>query len=223
VSKKALAYIRVSGKAQLQGDGFVRQRKEIEEYTASNGLDVLDYFEEKAVPGKTEWEYRPAWGEMLARILSNGVRVIVIERLDRLARDLMVQEHIIADLRKRGIELVSTQDPDLGSNEPSRKAMRQMMGVFAEYEKSMLVLKLKGSRERAKLRDGRCEGRKPYGFKDGEREVLDRILGMAETMTQTEIAAALNAQGVKPRSGGKWWPRVVGRMLKAQEILDAKV
>lgn len=44
---------------------------------------------------------------------SNGVRTIVIERLDRPARDLMVQETIIADLQKNGFDLISVAEPDL--------------------------------------------------------------------------------------------------------------
>jgi hypothetical protein len=44
---------------------------------------------------------------------SNGVRVVLVERLDRLARDLMVQETIVADLWKHAFELVSVAEPDL--------------------------------------------------------------------------------------------------------------
>jgi DNA invertase Pin-like site-specific DNA recombinase len=55
---------------------------------------------------------RPAWSEMLATLHSNGVRTIIVERLDRVARDLMVQEAAIADLRKYGFELISVAEPD---------------------------------------------------------------------------------------------------------------
>jgi DNA invertase Pin-like site-specific DNA recombinase len=48
---------------------------------------------------------------------ANGVRTVIIEKLDRLACDLMVQETIIADLRKNGFELVSAAEPDLMANE----------------------------------------------------------------------------------------------------------
>jgi len=40
---------------------------------------------------------------MITGILTNGVKTIIIEKLDRLARDLMIQEHIIQDLQRRGI------------------------------------------------------------------------------------------------------------------------
>src|ERR1035441_10769436 len=90
-------------------------------------MRVVEVFEEKALPGKTEWERRPAWTGMLQKIAGNGLRPIVIEKLDRLARDLMVQEHIIADLRRRGITLISAMEPDLCIDDPTRKLMRQII------------------------------------------------------------------------------------------------
>jgi len=51
----------------------------------------------------------------------------------------------------------------LFSDDPTRKLMRQMMGAIADYEKSMIVLKLRGAPARKKARTGRCEGRKPMG------------------------------------------------------------
>ena len=127
----------------------------------------------------------------------------------------MVQEHIIADLRKRGISLVSTAEPDLGSDEPSRVMMRQIMGAVAQYDKCMIVRKLKGARQRAKARDGRCEGRKPYGFYPGEAEVLAEIkeLGMAGNVA--EVTRVLNERGRVGRGGKPWHPYVVGRILKS--------
>ncbi len=36
--------------------------------------------------------------------------------------------------------------------------MRQIFGAISEYEKSMIVIKLRGARQRKKARTGRCEG-----------------------------------------------------------------
>jgi DNA invertase Pin-like site-specific DNA recombinase len=77
---------------------------------------------------------------------ANGVRIILIERRDRLARDLMVQETIIADLRRNGFELISVAEPDLMATDPTRILMRQLMGAVAQYDKSQIVLKLRGAR-----------------------------------------------------------------------------
>ena len=77
---------------------------------------------------------RPALLEMMEALHSNGVKLVLLEKLDRLARDLMIQETIIGDLRKYGFELVSVIEPDLCQDDPTRKLMRQIIGAIAEYE-----------------------------------------------------------------------------------------
>lgn len=53
-------------------------------------------------------------------------------RLERLARDLMIQEAAIADLQKRGFTLISVTGPDLMANDPTRVLMRRLMGAVAQ-------------------------------------------------------------------------------------------
>jgi DNA invertase Pin-like site-specific DNA recombinase len=143
----------------------------------------------------------------------------VVERLDRLARDLMIQENIIASLQKGGFELQSAHEPDLCSDDPTRVAFRQMAGVFAQWEKAMIVRKLKAARQRKKLATGRCEGRKPYGHRPGEREVLDRIQSRRESGAGwTEIAAELNSEGMKTRSGGSWFASTVCNLFSRRRL-----
>jgi DNA invertase Pin-like site-specific DNA recombinase len=63
---------------------------------------------------------RPALREVMVALHSDGVKLVLIERLDRLARDLMIQESIIADMQRHGFEIRSVMEPDLCSNDPSR-------------------------------------------------------------------------------------------------------
>lgn len=215
MTTKAYGYLRVSGKSQVDGDGFPRQRAAIAEYAVANGMEVVGWYEERAVPGAMEWDERPAWAAMVEAL--NGVRTILIERLDRLARDLLVQEHIVADLRKRDVVLVSTLEPDLGSTEPTRVLIRQMIGAVAQYDKSMTVLKLRGSRQRKKAASGRCEGQKPYGHYPNEVGVLAEMKRLEECgLTLDRIAKDLTEAGMMARSGKPWHPHVVGRILRAQ-------
>jgi DNA invertase Pin-like site-specific DNA recombinase len=209
---KAFGYLRVSGKGQVDGDGFPRQLAAIKAYAAAHDIKIVKVFREEGVPGATEWEDRPAWMEMIGAL--NGVRAIVIEKLDRLARELMVQEHIIVDLQRRGIELTSVHEPDLGSSDPSRVLFRQLMGAVAQYEKAMIVAKLRGARERTRQQTGRCEGRKPYGERPGESTMLARMKQLrADGLGFDRIAAAMNAEGLKPRQGERWHGLVVNRLL----------
>ena len=141
---RAYAYLRVSGKGQLKGDGFARQEAAIRKYALANDIEIAGVYHERA-KGATDADDRPEWVRMHADMKESGVEMIVIERLERLARDLMVQEHIIADTQRRHLKLVSTVEPDLLSHDPTRILIRQILGAVAAYDKSMIVLKLKGA------------------------------------------------------------------------------
>lgn len=213
------AYLRVSGKGQVAGDGFPRQEKAVREYCAGNGLEVAHVYRERGVSGTVDGMDRPTWVEMVGEILADGVKTIVIERLDRLARDLMIQEHIVADLARRGITLISAAEPDLCRDDPTRTLLRQIMGAIAQYDKRMVVLKLRGARQRAKARGERCEGAKPYGELEGEAEVLFTMKDLRSAdISFAAIANTLNQTGRKPRRGMKWHPHAVARILKRVSI-----
>src|SRR5579862_4599655 len=111
--QKAFAYLRVSGKAQISGDGFPRQIDAIRRYAKANDIRIIDVFREEGVCGATELENRPALMALFEALAANGTKLVLIEKLDRLARDLMVQETIICDLRKQGFDLISVAEPDL--------------------------------------------------------------------------------------------------------------
>jgi DNA invertase Pin-like site-specific DNA recombinase len=214
---RAFGYLRVSGRDQIKGDGFPRQLAAIKAYAAAHSIKLVRVFEEQGVSGKHELADRPALLDMLEALAADSVKLVLIEKLDRLARDLMVQETIIADLRKRGFELISVMEPDLCSTDPSRVLMRQIFGAIAEYDRSMIVAKLRGARERMKAKTGRCEGQKPYGFYDGEAEVLGRMKSLRDAgIAYDRIAAMLNNEGVAPRTGARWWGRTINNILSAQ-------
>jgi DNA invertase Pin-like site-specific DNA recombinase len=218
MNTKAFAYMRVSHRTQVDGDGFPRQLTAIRSYAQAHDYTLSHVYREEGVSGTTELENRPALQDLLTALYSNGVHTVIIEKLDRLARDLMVQETIIADFRKKGIELVSVAEPDLCSNDPSRVLVRQIFGAIAQYEKAMLVMKLAGARQRVKARDGRCEGDKPYGAHPkypGEPEVIEQIRALrGQGMGLDSIAVRLNDEGVNSRRGVKWYPMTVSWVLQ---------
>ena len=89
---KCFVYLRVSGKSQITGDGFLRQFRECRSYAKANDLQIVKLFREKGVSGTKELEDRPALSALFAALEDDGVKVVVIEKLDRMARDLMIQE-----------------------------------------------------------------------------------------------------------------------------------
>ncbi|HEY7306268.1 MAG TPA: recombinase family protein [Bryobacteraceae bacterium] len=211
---KAFAYLRVSGKGQVEGDGFARQRKAIREYAAAHGIKIVREFKEEGVSGTKELDNRPALLELMGALLSNGTKLVLVEKLDRLARDLMVQETLIGEMRKNGFELISVAEPDLLQDDPSRKLMRQIFGAISEYEKTMIVLKLRGARNRIRQKAGKCEGAKRYGELPGETAALERMKQLRkEGLGFDRIAAALNTEGIPPRRGAKWHGLTVNKIL----------
>ena len=213
---KAFSYLRVSSEGQKSGDGFARQQQAIAEYAKTHTIAVKQTFKE-VVSGTVGPLDRPVFTELMAALLANGVKTVLVENLSRLARDLMIQETILGDFQKRGLSIISVQEPDLCVNDPSRKLMRCLLGAFHEYEKQMIVLKLKNSRDRKKAATGKCEGRKEYGFYPNEKSVLKTILDFKSAgKTANWISVDLNNNNVTTRIGGKWFGSTVNKILRRE-------
>ena len=219
---KAFAYLRVSGTAQVTRGGFDRQEKAILKYTKDHNIELVDAFREEGVSGTLE--NRPALARLLVSLEQNdhGVTTVIIEKLDRLARDLMVQEAIIRDFQLKGFKLISVlEGPDLMADDPSRKLIRQVFGSIAEYEKAMLVQKLRASRERIREKEGKCEGRKGYRETEDGQIIIQRIGQLRKKprhrkrKTWQEVADILNAEGIKTLEGHTWTLQRVERTAKA--------
>lgn len=221
-----VSYIRVSSKGQIDGDGPERQRESIARFCTSHKLNLI-YEAFESVSGTTEALAREAFSEMVEMIekrkSSDPIEAVVVERMDRLARDLMVSEILLGELRKRGVKVFCADHgalTDMASNDgdPTRKLLRQMMGALAEWEKSQLVLKLRIGREHAKAM-GRCiEGVRPYGVTPVEETALGIMVNCrGEGWSYDRIANALNTDGFRNRKDKKWTRQQVRGILLNKE------
>lgn len=212
-------YCRVSsvGQSAEDKDGMVRQEAAIRRWAAANNVRILRWFRD-SVSGTKDLENLPALQELMKALHGNGTPMVLIEKLDRLARDLMIQESIIADMQRSGFGIISVMEPDLCSADPTRVLLRQMMGAFSEYERKMIVQKLRGARQRAKAtRPSYKEGRKPFGTRPGEAETVARIFELrAGESTLAKIIDTLNLENRKTRTGGKWYEKQISRVLQRE-------
>ena len=228
--ENAVAYLRVSGKGQIDGHGFERQRGNILDYAKRNNVEVVGWFEEAYTGTKAD---RPVFAEMLAEVLNNGVRVILVESMDRFARDLGVQIALLAKLRSEGIALISaTTGEDVTASldeDPMKEAMVLIQGVFAQAEKKRLVLKLRGARAAKRAKGGRCEGAKPFGQTEEERRIIATIKKLrrkpkgGRARSYRVVAEILNANGVPARRGGKWYASTVRGVCLSDAYRHARV
>lgn len=220
---KAFGYIRVSGKGQVDGDGPDRQRDAILGFCNRHGLEFSEEFFEPAVSGTVEAMDRPQFSAMIEAIEAIRTGCIVVERLDRLARDLMVSEFLLAECQKRGIPVYAADQGDLrdlasDGSDPTRVLIRQVLGALAQWEKSALVLKLRKARDRKRALTGRCEGPKPYGSTPEEESALQMLRTWeAAGKSMSEIATQANYCSLRTRRGEPWNRHSVFQVLRRQK------
>ena len=214
---KAFSYLRVSSKGQVEGDGYPRQRETIARYAQQNSVNVTSEFIE-SISGTTESVNRPALTDlMLALKFTDGPRIVLVENAHRLARDLMVSELLLAEFKKAGVKVIdcnSGTDLTVEDGDPTKKLIRQILGAVSEWDKNVMVLKLRAAR----IRSGKKEGRKPYGTKPGEAEILSTMKAWARNgISCQQIADTMNQQGMKPRAGKRWHKTAVQRILSREK------
>ncbi len=221
--QRAFSYLRVSGRGQVKGGGFDRQRQAVRDYARASGIELAGEFRDEGVSGTKELADRAGLAALLDKLEANGVGLVLVERADRLARDLLVGEVILSQFRKLGVKVVAADsgtDLTAGDDDPTRVLIRQVLGAVSQFEKSVIVLKLRAARERVRARNGRCEGRKPYGTRPGEAGAVERIRQLRrkprgrKRLSFAQVAEALNTEGLPTRTGKPWKPGTVYAIVK---------
>ena len=225
----AYAYTRVSGRGQLEGSGLERQQEEINRFAKESGYLIKQTFKEEGISGTTTETERPAFQQMVFSILRNGVNHIIVESLDRLARDLQVQLQLCTYIASKEITLICAGTGENITqailNDPMRKAMVQIQGVFAELDKSLVVRKLKNGRIKARQDSEartlagkkKCEGRKslressPDLLKEARK--LYRKPPKGKRRTLEEVGIALFEMGYQTSKGNPFAPAQVKRLI----------
>lgn len=221
-AQKAFAYLRVSSVGQVDGHGFDRQRDTIAAAARRMGYTIVHEYTDAYTGTDAD---RPGFTDMVSDILANGVRTVLIESLDRLARSLSVQIALLARLKAEGIALINatTGENVTAETDELREAMTQIQGVFAELEKKRLVKKLRKAREAVRATAGKCEGRKAYGERPGEAETVRTIFAKrrvsdGQRKSYAKIAAELNAEGRPTRTGSPWRASTVQNILERGRV-----
>ncbi len=219
----AVGYLRTSSATNVGGDkdSDKRQRAAIQRFCKAADYVIADedWFYDPGVSGADPLGTRPGWAALMERIITNGVRTVIVEDASRFARELMVQEQGILELRKAGVSVLTASGDDLtASNDPGRTMIRQIMGSFSEYEKARLVAKLKSARDRKIAETGRCGGRRALSEANPAALKLARRLRRAnpvsgKRMSFRDIAAKLAEAGHTAASGKPLSPSVVKRLL----------
>lgn len=147
-------------------------------------LGDIRVFEDKASGKSTD---RPALKEMLAYV-RDGDEVVVYS-IDRLARNLRDLEDIIKEVNSKGasVTFLTERLTFSGSDDAMSTLMLQMMGSFAQFERSMILKRqAEGIAIAKKANDGRYAGRKA----SIDRNLISNMLKAGSSVTA--VAKALN-------------------------------
>ena len=213
----AAGYLRVSTETQLDGLGMDIQLDAVTALAAAEGLTLGPIFTDEGICGAEGLDTREGLADALDWLAEHPGATLIIPRLDRLARDLMVQEQILADAWKVGATVLPCSEtertycrPD-DPDDPARKLIRTMLGAVAAYERDMIRNRLIKGRRRRIATDGYAGGPDPYGWRcDSERAVLAHVQARrTHGASWQRIADELNAGGKMKRNGRAWTPQAL--------------
>jgi len=148
--KRAVLYLRVSKTDQT----IDNQRIELERVAAAKGWKIIATFKDEGISGAFGREVRAQYDSMLKQGVQAKFDVVLAWDVSRLSRSLVDLVTTLDELHACGIDLYLHQQA-IDTTTPAGKAMFQMCGVFAEFERSILSERVKAGLNRA-----RAEGKK---------------------------------------------------------------
>lgn len=190
----AVAYCRVSTSLERQNLGNDAQAQAIEEWARRNGIRIVEWFVEEA-SGGAELVRRPGLLQALAATVAHGAGKLVVQKMDRLARDSVVACLALGELERNGASLAVADGAGEGDG-PTAQLLRSVLLAVAEFEKSMIALRVKAALQVKKSR-GELTGVAPYGMRlSADGKTLEPHPQEAETMARLR---QLRASGMSIR------------------------
>jgi DNA invertase Pin-like site-specific DNA recombinase len=153
--KRVGIYLRVS----TGGQTTENQRRELEAAAARSGWQVVGVYEDAGISGAKGRDKRPGFDRLLKDVTARKINMIAAWSVDRLGRNLQDLVGFLTELQAPGCDLYLHQQA-LDTSTPSGRAMFQMCGVFAEFERGMIRERVNAGLARAKERGTRL-GRRP--------------------------------------------------------------
>ncbi|MFL6163277.1 MAG: recombinase family protein [Jatrophihabitantaceae bacterium] len=168
--KRAVIYLRVSTLKQAQtddADGYSlpAQREACERKAEQLGAEVVDIYMDRGESAKTA--ERPHFQRMLARIRDQrDIYYVILDKVDRFARNRRDDANILFELRMAGAQLVSVKENI--DETPSGQLLHAIMAGIAEfYSKNLATETMKGMTQKAV--QGGTPGRAPLGYLNTRR------------------------------------------------------
>lgn len=210
----AFGYLRVSTDQQADsGLGLEAQRGAVTKTAARLGLPLADVFTDAGLSGALDLESRPSLFAAVQELKRGDV--LIVAKRDRLGRDLVGVAMIERQIMRKGARIVSAAGEGTEGTDAGAMLRRQILDVFAEYERRLIGQRTKAALQ-AKRARGERAGNVPFGYQlasDGqtlekcapEQAALAILAELrAAGFSLRQIATELNRQGFTTRRGTPW-------------------
>lgn len=181
--KRAALYLRVSTDEQT----VENQLLVLNQVAQRSGWTVVETFSDEGISGAKGRQARPGYDALLKAVGRRQVDIVAAWSVDRLGRSLTDLVGFLSDIQAQGCDLYLHQQA-IDTSTPSGRMMFQMLGVFAEFERAMIVSRVMAGQARARAKGVRI-GRPPTPVSRVEK--VKRAL-----KTGLSIRAVASATGV---------------------------
>ena len=151
--RRAALYLRVSTDQQTTDN----QERELREIATRTGWEIVEVYKDHGISGAKSRDKRPAFDALCKDASRRRFDVVMAWSVDRLGRSLQDLIGFLSELHALGIDLFLHQQ-GIDTTTPAGKAMFQMMGVFAEFERAMIRDRVNSGLARARA-EGKTLGR----------------------------------------------------------------
>lgn len=184
--KRAAIYLRVSTDHQT----VENQRRVLEEVAHRSEWEIVQVFADEGISGAKGREKRPGYDALLKAIARKDVQVVAAWSVDRLGRSLPDLVAFLSEVQAKGCDLYLHQQA-IDTSTPSGRMLFQMLGVFAEFERSIIRSRVVAGLERARANHVRI-GRPPTPRSRVEKVegALRRGLSVRKAAIETGVSTA---------------------------------
>ena len=199
-AKRAALYLRVS----TDNQSVENQRRELTAIASQRGWQIVATYSDEGVSGAKGRDERPGLNAMLRDATRGKFDVVMCWSVDRIGRSLSDLVNGLQELHTAGCDLFLAQQA-IDTTTPAGKAMYQMLGVFSEFERSMIVARVNAGIARAResgTKSGNPFGRPKVSVKVERkiREELSRGSGVLKTARLLGVGTG-TVQRVKAAAG----------------------
>lgn len=145
MGKRVGMYLRVSTADQTTDN----QRRVLDEAAEHHGWQVANIYEDAAISGSKGRDKRPAFDRLLKDVTRGKIDIVMAWSVDRLGRSLQDLCAFLGELHAAGADLYLDQQ-GIDTSTPAGRAMFQMMGVFAEFERAIIIERVRAGQDRAR-------------------------------------------------------------------------